>query len=260
MTITRFVESQTPDADPTQGFDLNPDPRLNGGFLLTGDSAVVHLQAQLFYQITDPVAYMIAAQHVGPALQRLFIASAISLAASRDLDSILVARPEVAARRDEAARRERLRSDLLNAVNRRIAELTRAGASLGVTVSRVDLVPSIPLVAKSAFDNVLVVTQRVQTGIATARTGAEIAMQEANRVRDRISTDATAAADERIADARVRTDSITALGQNAQGMSHSMQLSRLYYDRIGALLKRAGRVEVVDSNGVAHILLPGAPR
>ena len=77
-----------------QGYTLNDIPRLNSGFLLTGDSSVVHLEAQIFYQITDPVAYMIAADHVEPALQRLFIASTVDNLAGRDLDSILVARPK----------------------------------------------------------------------------------------------------------------------------------------------------------------------
>jgi regulator of protease activity HflC (stomatin/prohibitin superfamily) len=103
LSISQFM--QGPPAEAAQGFDLNSDPRLNAGFLLTGDSAVVHLQAQLYYQITDPAAYMVANQHVAPALQRLFIASAISTLAGRDLDSILVARPEIASRAGEASRR-----------------------------------------------------------------------------------------------------------------------------------------------------------
>jgi hypothetical protein len=203
---------------------------------------------------------MTAAEHVAPALQRLFMASAISTAASRDLDSILVARPEVASRAQEAAQRERLRGDLLREVNRRLDELSQAGANLGVTVSRVDLVPSIPAGAKEAFDNVLVVTQNAQTSIATANTIAQFKLQESNREKDRTFTNATAAADERIADAKVKTASIAALGRSAQGMSHDMLLSRLYYDRVGKLLGKAGRVEVVDHTGAAHLLLPGTQK
>ena len=257
QTIVTFME-QLSELNDTRGFDLNPDPRLNGAFLLTGDSAVVHLQAQLFYQITDPAAYMIAAQHVSPALQRLFVASAISVVAGRDLDSILVARPEVAARASEASRREALRTDLVNAVNQRLEELTRLGSSLGISVSRVDLVPAIPAGAKAAFDNVLVVTQSAQTGIATARTFAQNLTQQANRERDRTFTDATAAANERIAGAKVQTASISALASQTEGMSRGMQISRLYYDRVGALLKKAARVEAVDRTGAARLLLPGS--
>src|ERR1700683_4691946 len=99
---------------------------------------------------------MIAVDHIGPALQRLFIASAVDAVASRDLDTILVARPEIAARNAEAARRERLRADLMNAVNQRLLQLAQVNAGLGITVSRVDLVPSIPAAAKQTFDSVLI--------------------------------------------------------------------------------------------------------
>ncbi|HEX3945000.1 MAG TPA: SPFH domain-containing protein [Rhizomicrobium sp.] len=258
LSISRFMEGRP--TQPAEAFELNSDPRLNAGFLLTGDSAVVHLQAQLFYQITDPTAYMIAKQHVAPALQRLFIASAISTLAGRDLDSILVARPEVASRAGEASRRERLRGDLLRAVNRRLSELAQDGSSLGIAVSRVDLVPAIPAEAKSAFDNVLVVSQRAQTQTANARTYAQTMMQESDREKDRTFTDATAAADERISNAKVQTASIAALAQQTEGMSRGMQMSRLYYDRIGPLLKKAGRVQAVDRTGAAHLLLPGSLR
>ena len=96
--------------------------RKNSAFLLTGDASVVHLQATLLYQIVDPAAYILTAEHVGPALQRLFVASAVSVCAARDLDTILVARPELATGSSAAARagREQLRADLMNAINHRL--------------------------------------------------------------------------------------------------------------------------------------------
>ncbi len=93
------------------GYELSDTPRLNSGFLLSGDSSVVHLEARIFYQITDAQSYMIAADHIAPALQRIFIASAVDAMAARDLDTILVARPEIASRGREAMRREQLRAD-----------------------------------------------------------------------------------------------------------------------------------------------------
>jgi regulator of protease activity HflC (stomatin/prohibitin superfamily) len=264
FTISRFIDGQSSDSlavtlAATQGFAVSETPSLNSGFLLTGDSNVVHLEAQIFYQISDPVAYMIQADHVGPALQRLFVASAVGTLASRDLDSILVARPEIASQNTEAQRRERLRVDLMNAVNRRLEALAERGAGLGVTVSRVDLVASIPNGAKVAFDNVLVVGQEADQSVAEARTNASLTMQQAQSVRDRTTTDAAARAEEAVSAANVATASITALGQNTQDMSHGMQMSRLYYDRIGGIIHKAGRVEIVESSGSVHLLLPGAP-
>jgi regulator of protease activity HflC (stomatin/prohibitin superfamily) len=252
------------DVDPSgsaaRGFETSSDPRFNSGFLLTGDSGVVHLEARVFYQINDPLAYMISTDHVEPALERLFLASAVAMMAGRDMDSVLVARPEIASEASEATRRERLRADLMSAVNKRLNGLGQQGASLGIVVSRVDLVPSIPAGAKEAFENVLVVTQDAEARAAVARTTAEMTSQEANRNKDRIAAGATAAAEETVTNAKAQTAPIEALAQQAKDTSRSMQLTRLYYDRVGPLLKKAQRVEIVDRSGAVRTILPGGTR
>ena len=255
LKIERFADGGTSDnSNKTMGFDINEKPRLNSGFLLTGDSSIIHLEAQLFYQVNDPQAFIVSESHVRPALQRLFIASAIGTIGGRDLDAILVARPENAANVNIAARRERLRADLMNAVNNRLETLAEQGAPLGVTVSRVDLVPSIPRGAHDAFDSVLAVTQDSERAIAASQTNKELISQKAASEKDRITSDASAKAEENISKATVATASITALGGNSADMSHGMQVSRLYYDRIGPILKKAGKVHVVSSDGKARAL------
>lgn len=254
LKIDRFVEGAAP--GPGDGYDLSRDPRQNGGFLLTGDSNVVHLEAQLFYQVSDPVAYMIAQAHVRPALQRLFISAAIAVVGRRNLDSILVARPEIAAQASEAAERERFRADLVNAVNKRLAALG-ADAGLGITVSRVDLVPSIPAGAKEGFDNVLTVSQSADTAVAQARTAAQLTAQDANSKKDHIATDAAATAAEIVTNAKAQTASIAALGQQSRDMSRNMLMTRYFYDRIEPILKKAGGIDVVDKEGAVHTILPG---
>jgi regulator of protease activity HflC (stomatin/prohibitin superfamily) len=255
LPIRRYDENQ--DGSVGQGFDTSFDPRMNTGFLLTGDSGVVHLEARVFYQIDDPLAYMISADHIEPALERLFLASAVGMMAGRDMDSVLVARPEVASEAAEATRRERLRSDLMSAVNRRLTDLGQQGASLGITVSRVDLVPSIPAGAKQAFENVLIVTQDAEARSAVARTSAEMTSQEANRNKDRIAASAIAAAEESITNAKAQTASIEALAQQSRDMSRGMQLTRVYYDHVQVVLKKAKRVDVVDRSGSVRTILPG---
>jgi len=239
------------------GAYVSSDPRQNTAFLLTGDSSVVHLQATLFYQIQDPVAYVVAGEHVAPALERLFIASAVATIAGRDLDTVLVARPEAAARPREAAMREQLRQDLVAAVNRRLAELTGPDAGLGIRVSRVDVTAAIPSGAKAAFDHVLTVTQDVQKDIAMARTQAELKAQSARQQRDRIMTEASARADEQVDGAKTQTASIEALGGTARDGSHHMLMQRLYNDRVHTLFRKIGRIEAVDPAGSAHAILPG---
>jgi regulator of protease activity HflC (stomatin/prohibitin superfamily) len=258
LSVRRFDESVLGSA--VQGYELSPDARLNGAFLLTGDGGIVHLEARLFYQISDPVAYMLAAEHVEPALERAFVASAVNIMAARNLDSILVASPEVASREREAGQRGRLRSDLLETVNRRLESLAQQGCGLGITVSRVDLVPSIPAGAKSAFDSVLIVTQGAQTDIALARTRAQQTSQQANRERDRIATRAVAAATELTTTAAAQTASIIALAKESQDTSRSMQTTRIYYDRLARVLRKAGRIDAVDPSAATRTIAPGAGR
>jgi regulator of protease activity HflC (stomatin/prohibitin superfamily) len=234
-------------------------PRENVAFLLTGDASVVHMQATLLYQITDPAAYVRSAEHVGPALQRLFVASAVAVCAARDLDTILVARPELDTAANTAARtgRELLRTDLLNAINRRLEDLAEQGAGLGIAVSRVDLAASIPTGAKFAFDSVLVASQVADREVANARTRATMTAQRANEDKNQIATDAQARAAERVNDAKTRTAAISAYVAGSPGLSGQMLVNRIYYDRIGGLLAKAARVDTIDSEGGINLMLSG---
>lgn len=236
---------------------ISANPRDNAGILLSGDMSLVHLSATLFYQISDANAYVLSSEHVAPALARLFTASAVTVAARRDLDTMLVARPERNSASDAfRLGRESLRSDLMNEVNRRLSDLASQGASLGISVSRVDLLPSIPAEAKAAFDSVLYAMQNAETAIAQARTQAELLTQRSNQGRDRILTDAQALAQERITQARTRTDAISALSANRQGLSGEMLERQLYQEQIGKILGAAGRVYSADAQGGARVIVP----
>jgi regulator of protease activity HflC (stomatin/prohibitin superfamily) len=236
---------------------ISANPRDNAGILLTGDMSLVHLSATLFYQITDANAYVLSSEHVAPGLARLFTASAVSVAARRDLDTILVARPERNSASDAfRLGRESLRSDLMNEVNRRLSDLASQGASLGISISRVDLLPSIPAEAKAAFDSVLYAMQNAETAIAQARTQGELLTQRSNQGRDRILTDAQALAQERITQARTRTDAISALSANREGLSGQMLERQLYQEQIGKILAQAGRVYSADAEGGARVIVP----
>jgi regulator of protease activity HflC (stomatin/prohibitin superfamily) len=200
---------------------------------------------------------VLSSEHVAPGLARLFTASAVTVAARRDLDTILVARPERNSASDAfRLGRESLRSDLMNEVNRRLSDLASQGASLGIAVSRVDLLPSIPAEAKAAFDSVLYAMQNAETAIAQARTQAELLTQRSNQGRDRILTDAQALAQERITQARTRTDAISALSANREGLSGEMLERQLYQEQIGKILGAAGRVYSADAEGGARMIVP----
>lgn len=272
--VGRFSEAPalaaTPDAPPITAaptgarpeFEISRDPRRNLGFLLTGDSGVVHLRATLFYQISDPAAYVVAAQHVAPALERLFVASAVAVSASRDLDTILVARPGegAGAAQTGGASRERLRSDLVRAVNRRLDQLEAQGIGFGITVSRVDIAAALPAGAKSAFDRILTVTQTADQTIARARTYAAATSLSATQESHRILTEAQAATGERVGQAQAHAAPILALARQMAEPAGKALLDRMYYDRIGALLRKAKEVDTVDPNSSTRLLLPGPAR
>jgi regulator of protease activity HflC (stomatin/prohibitin superfamily) len=239
--------------------DIGPNARQNAKFLLTGDLGVVRLQATIFYQITDAAAYVLAVEHIKPALQRLFAASAVAVCAARDLDAIIMARAPVEADvgRIAGSRQERFRADLLAAINRRLAALTTQGAGLGVAVSRVDLMASLPAAAKAAFDEVLTSTQRADRGLAETRADATRTTQRANEERERILAEAAALAAERRTEARTRTASIAAVGPQYAGEARTALINRIYYERAAALLKKAGRIDAVDPHSSGQLYLPG---
>jgi regulator of protease activity HflC (stomatin/prohibitin superfamily) len=242
--------------------DLN-----NSAYLMTGDGNVVSLDATLFYTITDPTAYLLVEDHVQPALQRAFLASAVSLAASRNLDDFLVAQPDQTDADANnasdpkvvalAARRQALRSDLVATMNERLTALRRTGQDLGVSVSRVDLVALLPPVAKAAFDAVLTAAQIADQGAAAARTDAARMTQEADRQRDELLAAASAAADERIRTAMANTDPVDALEAQETPANRDTLLTHAYQDQIAAILQRVGDVTAIDMRGGKQLVLPG---
>ncbi len=241
------------------GMVIPPD----AGSFLTGDGGAVLLQATLYYQVSDAAAYFLARAHVAPALQRLFEASAVSIAAGRELDDFLVARPDRTGQADASggaaeAQRQAVRGDLLREINRRLAGLAQEGADLGVRVSRVDLQPTLPPSAKIAFDSVLTASQNAEQGVAGARTDANRSQQEADRERDRLLTAARATAAERVGDARARTANISALESRMTVATRPGLLDQMYRDELAKVMRRVGKVTAVDARGGARVILPGA--
>lgn len=233
------------------------------GSYLTGDGGVVLLSAAITYQVVDGAAYYLAQAHVEPALQRLFAASAVAVAAMRELDDFLVARPDRADAASARAlatenRRQAMRGDLVREMNRRLGGLAGQGAPLGVAVSRIDLDAALPPAAKIAFDGVLVAVQLAEQGIAGARTEAARTLQAADRERDRLLAAARASAEERVGDARARTAAVVAIEASMTPETRTAMLDQVYRDQLALLLHKVGRLTAVDANGGARVMLPAA--
>ena len=240
---------------------------------LTGDGGVVLLSATITCQVTDGATYYLAQTHVEPALQRLFAASAVTVAATRGLDDFLVARPDRTSAASSGAafsgsapsgalaienRRQSVRSDLVHEMNRRLTDLAGRGAALGIFVSRVDLDAALPPAAKIAFDGVLVAMQLAEQGIAGARTEAARTLQAADRERDRLLAAASASAEERVGEARARTAAITAIEASMTPATRPAMLDQVYRDQLALVLHKVGRLTAVDANGGARVMLPAA--
>lgn len=236
----------------------NETPPETAGIYLTGDAGVVLLDATLTYRIVDAEAYYLEATHVEPVLRVLFLASAVAVAAERDMDDFLVVRggPRAADNAQNQARREDMRGALVREVNRRLGTLGPREASLGIEVTRADITALLPPAAKFAFDAVLDATQMAEQGLAAARTDATRIHQGADQERDRVLTEARANADERVAAAKAHVAAITALGQRMEPSGRPSLLDQLYRERIAGILRQAGAVSTVDLRGGGRLILP----
>ncbi|UZJ60492.1 SPFH domain-containing protein [Pseudomonas sp. KU26590] len=237
------------------------DALAGSGYLLTGDAGVVQLDVTAYYKVTDPRAFVLQGEHVLPGLDRLVNRSAVSLTAARDLDTILVARPELVGSDSQSAeRRERLRGDLVQGINTRLGELTATGVGLGVEVVRVDVQSSLPAAAVNAFNAVLTASQQADQAVANARTDAEKLNQTANQQADRTLQVAHAQASERLAKAQTDTAAVTGLAQSIQNKSDPGLLLRIYRERVPSILKQAGSVTTVDPRDDSRLIIQGADK
>ncbi|WP_025131576.1 protease modulator HflK [Pseudomonas sp. PH1b] len=235
------------------------DALAGSGYLLTGDAGVVQLDVRVFYKVSEPFAYVLQGDHVLPALDRLVTRSALALTAARDLDTILVARPELIGNDHQAAeRRERLRGDLLQGINQRLAELTASGQGIGLEVTRVDVQSSLPGPAVSAFNAVLTASQQADKAVANARTEAEKLTQGANEQADRSLQVAHAQASERLALARAQTATVQSLAEAQRNGSDPEMLLRLYRERLPKILGQAGSVTTVNPQDDSRLIIQGA--
>ena len=235
------------------------DALAGSGYLLTGDAGVVQLDVRVFYNVTEPYAFVLQGEHVLPALDRLVTRSAVALSAARDLDTILVARPELIGSDSQAAeRRERLRGDLVQGINQQLASLSATGQGIGLQVVRVDLQSSLPGPAVNAFNAVLTASQHAEQAVAAARNEAAKVTQSATQQADRSVEQAQAQASERLAKAQADTSTIINLAKVQQAGNDSGLMLRLYRERMPRILGQAGSVTSVDPNDDSRLIIQGA--
>ncbi len=254
VSLLRSSEAQQADYG-----GVPPSDTLAGsGYLLTGDDGVVQLDVRVFYTITDPYDYVLQGPHIAPALDRLVERAAVVVSASRDLDTILVARPElVSSDSNVVERRERMRGDLQQSINQSLTALKAAGSGLGIKIERVDVQSSLPEKAVSAFNAVLTSSQLAEQNIASAHNDAARRAQKATQAADRTFQIAHAKASEQLAKAQADTANITSLAKTLGTGTDPGILWRLYRDRGAGIFAKAGSVIGIDPHEDAHLILQG---
>ncbi|MHC2296205.1 SPFH domain-containing protein [Rhizobium mongolense] len=259
--LERRIEGLVRSPAAETGTGAASDALAGSGFLLTADASVVQLDIRIFYKITEPFDYVLQGSHVVPALDRLATRSAIFICASRDLDSILVARPElVGPDSGIAEKREQLRADLVRSIDESLRVLKANGAGLGIEVERADVQSSLPSQAVAAFDAVLTASQQAEQSIASARNDAEKDKQAADQAADAIVQVAEAQSSERVAKARADTATITGFIEKQGALNDPALAMRLYRDRVAKILSQAGSVVTVDPRDDARLILQGADK
>jgi regulator of protease activity HflC (stomatin/prohibitin superfamily) len=237
------------------------DALAGSGYLLTGDGAIVQLDVRVFYKVTEPRAYVLQYDHVLPALDRLVTRSALAVCAARDLDRILVARPELLTSGNaDAEQREGLRKDLLGQINLALGDLQQKGFGLGIQAIRVDVQSALPRDTLNAFNSVLTATQHAEQNLADARSDAARIIQQATQSADRSLQVASANASERIARAQAHTASVSYLADSIQKRTEPGLLLRVYRERLPGILKNAGALTMVDPRSHAALIIPGTEK
>jgi regulator of protease activity HflC (stomatin/prohibitin superfamily) len=245
-------------AEPDNAGPALSDALAGSGYVLTGDNGVVQLSATLYCRVVDPYAYVLQKDRLDSALQRVVAAAVVEVTASRDLDSILVARPELLSTDQQMAlKREQLRGDMAQAVQRHLNALAAVHAGLGIEVARMDVQAQFPAAAVDAFNSVLTSLQTADRNIADARTQAENIRQDAQQSADQILQSAQASASERVSTAQAETTTILQLETPLDANSDPGLLARAYRDRIQQILSKAGRVTTIDPHDASSLVLPG---
>lgn len=253
--VTALLRSTDAQHADTRG-DNSSDALAGSGYLLTGDAGVVQLDISVFYRVVTPMDYVLQGEHVIPALDRLVQRAAIAVCASRDLDTILVARPEmVSSDLNVAQQRERLRTDVQHNIEQNLQRLTQSGSSLGITLERVTVQSTLPATTVTAFNAVLTASQQALQAIATANTDASLIRQKSTQLADQVRQTAQAQAREKVAKAQSDTAMVNRLASSPYDPD---LLARVYRERMAAILAQAASVITVAPQDDANLILQAA--
>lgn len=244
--------------EQVNNWERSGDAGAGAGYLLTGDAGVVQLDVRVFWRVSDPVRFALQRDHIDPLIDRLSERAATVVCAGRDLDTILVARPEMLQSDQHTAEaRSRLRNDFKQTLLQSLARMAAEGNDPGITIERVDIASSLPDNAVAAFNAVLTASQQADQAIASARTDATLRAQQAQQQADRVIQQAEASREETLAKANIDTQSIQQLSQAQRDGQDGGLLQRLWRERVSKILAQAGQVITVAPGEDSRLILQG---
>ncbi|MDP9564988.1 UNVERIFIED_ORG: regulator of protease activity HflC (stomatin/prohibitin superfamily) [Kosakonia oryzae] len=244
--------------DLVNSWDRDGDAGAGAGYLLTGDEGVVQLDVRVFWRVSNPIRFALQRPHIDPLIDRLAERAAAVVCMERNLDAILVAKPETPKNDQHSAEeRIRLRSDFKQNMQQSLARMAASGNDPGITIERVDIVSSLPDNAIAAFNAVLTASQQADQTIAAARTAAALRAQQAQQQADSLIQQAQASRQETLAKASTDTQTILQLAQVLQDGTDGGLLQRLWRDNVTRILTQAGQVVAVAPGDDSRLILQG---
>ena len=214
-------------ADALPSSPEGADPR-EVGYAVTGDRNIVHAAMVARYQIADPVAYTFGIADPERLLGRVVVDELGRAIGSRTVDAVLTdGRADLV---DDVARASQARLDALG-----------AGLSL-VSLELEDLAP--PPQVQDEFAAVQSASIQAQTLVQRAREYEAELLPAARSIRTTQMSDAEADAALMVGTARGEAEAFRSLAVEVQRNPRVVR-DRLYRERLGTSLKRAGQVQFI---------------
>ena len=208
---------------------LVPDALRPGvdGYAVTADRNIVHCRVQLYYRVSDPIAFYELCGDGVSILEVLLHHAVFEAASSRSIEDALFALPSFSERA----------AQLLS------ASVTDLG--LGVSVNRVVLKVVPPRQVRDAFDAQLAARQEADQALKEAESYRVSVLNDAEVLADRVVSEAQAERTTRVESARARGETFSTLLSQYRAIGPVMRRD-LHTSAVRRVLEKAEETFLVD--------------
>lgn len=235
--LTYIGNNQSKIEEPQKKVGLHP--RQDGGYVLMGNGGILHLKGLVIYSIQEPLKAKLGVADLKSSIRRLFCDSAIHVCGQTTIEQILITEPE------------KVKTRIMNGMNNMALKL-----NIGIYIGRVDLVASLPKKAKDAFDKAQRASAQSSSAVARAQKSARLKIQDANREKASILSNAEAVKKEIISNAKIITNKILAKKEFAKGKKRENLFRRIHHQAYTTGLEQAGKIILIPDESVSSIFIP----